>query len=203
MRSNAYIVPASRRDMITLIWMLPTIILLGWFATKMTYWQNMSAFSVLADLAPKIESEILPAESVVYMDSVAVTRYDTLRVNISATCYNPVPAQTDGSPDRTAWGDNIDLAHPEKHRWIAVSPDLERIGFNHNDTVWVTGTWVYDGWWIIKDRMHHMQRAKIDFLVNANMYMNYWKAPRHPEVFITKVNKVHSFDIVQRSGCGL
>ena len=89
---------------------------------------------------------------------------------------NPEPAQTDGSYWRTATGAIIDTLDPYRHRWIAVSRDLEEKGFKMGDTVIVSGIEkakgrIYNGAWVIQDRMHSKWESKIDFLVASHMYM--------------------------------
>ena len=44
---------------------------------------------------------------------------------VTATIYHATPEQTDSTPDITASNKKIDLSNPLKHRWIAVSRDLE------------------------------------------------------------------------------
>lgn len=70
----------------------------------------------------------------------------------------------------TASGDRI---VPQKvlsgeHRWVALSLDLYRAGFQFNDTIVVTDhktPWV-NGLWVVKDKMAH--NKKIDFLVHRS-----------------------------------
>lgn len=70
----------------------------------------------------------------------------------------------------TASGDRI---VPKKvlsgeHRWVALSLDLYRAGFQFNDTIVVTDhktPWV-NGLWVVKDKMAHSK--KIDFLVHRS-----------------------------------
>ena len=101
-----------------------------------------------------------------------------LTINVSyeveATCYQPVPSQTDGTPDQTASGAMIDLCDPLSHRWIAVSRDLEGLGFTFGQKVLVTGTKVYDGVWTVQDRMNKRWTKRIDFLVGVDDYVSKW-----------------------------
>lgn len=70
----------------------------------------------------------------------------------------------------TASGDRI---VPQKvlsgeHRWVALSLDLYRAGFQFNDTIVVSGhktPWV-NGLWVVKDKM--ARSKKIDFLVHRS-----------------------------------
>jgi 3D (Asp-Asp-Asp) domain-containing protein len=98
--------------------------------------------------------------------------YDSLIV--TATCYNPDAKQCNSQFWITADMSIIDTLYPEKHRWIAVSRDLLDKGLSMGDTIEIEGTWVYDGKWIVKDKMNARWSNKIDFLVKESMYMNKW-----------------------------
>jgi hypothetical protein len=51
-----------------------------------------------------------------------------LYILVNATVYNAVPNQTDSTPLITASNKKIDADNPGKHRWLAVSRDLEAFG---------------------------------------------------------------------------
>lgn len=93
---------------------------------------------------------------------------------VTATIYHAVPGQTDDTPDRTATNFKIDLENPEKHRIIAVSRDLEKIGFKMNTVVAVSNAGKMDGIYIIRDRMNRRWKRRIDFLVNRKMKGGKW-----------------------------
>ena len=95
-------------------------------------------------------------------------------IYVTATCYNPVKEQCNSSFWLTADMSIIDTIHPEKHRWIAVSRDLLSKGLSMGDTVDITGTWVYDGKWVIHDKMNSRYRNRIDFLIKPGMYLDKW-----------------------------
>jgi len=99
-----------------------------------------------------------------------------------ATVYNPSPGQTDDTPDITAFGNTIDLSNPDKHRYLAVSRDLLS-EFSAGDTVFVYGTWVYDGYWIIADKMNKRYKRSIDFLIGNCGYQNKWS-----NIYLCKIN---------------
>ena len=101
------------------------------------------------------------------------TKPDTTII-VTATCYNATSAQCNTTYWKTADGSTIDLRHPNKHRWCAVSQNLLKT-YNYGDTILVSGTWVYDGLWIIHDTMNKRYNNYIDFLVHRNMYINKWK----------------------------
>ena len=96
-------------------------------------------------------------------------------LKVKATCYHPVVAQCDDSPFLTATGARIDSVNPLKHRWAAVSRDLEKeFGLAMGDTIEVFGTFKYDGKWCIKDRTSSRLKKTVDFLIGVNDYGNMW-----------------------------
>ena len=76
-------------------------------------------------------------------------------LEVIASAYNSTPAQTDGSPNRTAWGDSL---YPGL-KSIAVSRDLIKMGLTHNTKVKIEG---FDGIFVVNDKMHSKWRKKID-----------------------------------------
>ena len=63
---------------------------------------------------------------------------------------------------------------PQCHRWIAVSRDLEELGFVFGAKVKITGTGIYDGIWTVQDRMNPRWTNRIDFLVNDYVKGGKW-----------------------------
>ena len=97
---------------------------------------------------------------------------------VTATIYHATPEQTDSTPDITASNKKIDLSNPLKHRWIAVSRDLEEKGLTFGVKVCVTGAGNLDGIWTVQDRMHHRWTNRIDFLVNEDLKGGKWENVR-------------------------
>ena len=97
---------------------------------------------------------------------------------VTATIYHAVPEQTDSTPDITASGARIDINNPLKHRWIAVSRDLEDKGFVFGVKVCVTGAGDFDGIWTVQDRMNPRWTNRIDFLVNQEIKGGKWENVR-------------------------
>ena len=93
---------------------------------------------------------------------------------VTATVYNAVPEQTDNTPNITATGFVIDLDNPKKHRIVAVSRDLEKIGFTMGKTICVENAGPMNGIWYIRDRMNKRWTNKIDFLVNKKRKYGKW-----------------------------
>lgn len=119
-------------------------------------------------------SAVVTSSDVIPVEKIDYTKIKQLQV--TATCYHAVAAQCNADYWHTADMSLIDTIHPEKHRWIAISRNLERkYGFKLGDTVRVEGTWVYDGIWIIHDRMNARWRDRIDFLVGKDMYIDKWR----------------------------
>lgn len=84
--------------------------------------------------------------------------------SVTATCYNASVKQTDSTPFITAFNFRINPENPFSHKYLAVSRDL-LLYFNPGDTVIVSGTFVYDGYWIVADKMNKRFHKRIDFLV--------------------------------------
>lgn len=134
----------------------------------------------------KSKKKTIVSDSLVVKDLTIINPNPIHKVR--ATFYNPTVGQTDGSPNRTATGFEIDMSNPFKHRIIAISPDLERMGYEMGDSVNICicnkdKALHYNGNYIIQDRMPSQHVRKIDFLVSSNMYMTYLK-----EVEIQKLN---------------
>ena len=93
---------------------------------------------------------------------------------VTATIYHAVPAQTDDTPFVTASNSHINPDNPQGHRWIAVSRDLEKLGFTFGVEVWIEGADIYDGVWTVQDRMNKRWTKRIDFLVNKDVRGGKW-----------------------------
>ena len=97
---------------------------------------------------------------------------------VTATIYHATPEQTDSTPDITASNKKIDMSNPLKHRWIAVSRDLEAKGLTFGVKVCVTGAGDLDGIWTVQDRMNRRWSHRIDFLVNKDLKGGKWENVR-------------------------
>ena len=102
---------------------------------------------------------------------------------VTATVYNAVPNQTDSTPLITASNKKINADNPGKHRWLAVSRDLEAYGFVFGAEVCVENAGYMNGVWTVEDRMNKRFTKKIDFLVDNNIVLGKWK-----NVKITLIN---------------
>ena len=94
---------------------------------------------------------------------------------VTATIYHAVPEQTDDTPFVTASMARINPANPFVHRWIAVSKDLEELGFVFDTKVCVTGAGDLSGEWCVQDRMNPRWVKRIDFLVNKTRKGGKWE----------------------------
>lgn len=90
----------------------------------------------------------------------AKAEWETL--NVSATAYNSVTAQTEGDPFLTAWGDTLEPGM----KAIAVSRDLIKKGLDYNTPVRIEGM---DGLFFVKDKMHYRWKNKIDIYMGQNI----------------------------------
>ena len=110
-------------------------------------------------------------------DSFAVDLTDLsyhVKHTVTATVYHAVAWQCNSQYWITADMSEIDTLHPDRHRWCAVSRDLLSEGFDMGDTIEVNGTWVYDGLWIIHDKMNKRYNDRIDFLTHKNQAQGKW-----------------------------
>ena len=98
----------------------------------------------------------------------------TLKVSVTATIYHAVPGQTDSTPFITASNKVIDSLNPAGHRWIAVSRDLEPLGYTFGTLVCIDGAGHMDGLWTVQDRMNKRWTKRIDFLVNKELKGGKW-----------------------------
>jgi 3D (Asp-Asp-Asp) domain-containing protein len=86
--------------------------------------------------------------------SVPAPAPELRELQVSASAFNSVPAQTDAQPRLTASGERL---RPGL-RALAVSRDLERAGLVFGTTVEIEG----HGEWVVLDRMAQRWRRKID-----------------------------------------
>ena len=93
---------------------------------------------------------------------------------VTATVYNAVPEQTNSDPSHTATMFKLDPDHPEKHKIIAVSRDLEK-HFPMGSTVCVENAGKMNGEWHVEDRMNKRFTNRIDFLVANNVKYGKWE----------------------------
>ena len=85
---------------------------------------------------------------------------------VTATMYEPVPSQTDTTPNITADGTRISIKYAGKYRYLAVSRDLLEI-VSYGDYVVIEGiNGKYDGVWQVKDTMHPRWHNRVDLLCN-------------------------------------
>lgn len=94
---------------------------------------------------------------------------------VTATIYHADPSQTNADYLTTASLKKINKSNPQGHRWIAVSRDLEPLGFTFGTKVKVEGAGKLDGIWTVEDRMNKRWKKRIDFLVNKNMKGGKWE----------------------------
>lgn len=95
-------------------------------------------------------------------------------VFVTGTIYHADPAQCNADYLTTASMKKINSDNPAGHRWIAVSRDLEKLGFTMGTRVKISGAGDLDGIWTIEDRMNKRWTMRIDFLVNKTRKYGKW-----------------------------
>ncbi len=94
---------------------------------------------------------------------------------VTATIYHAVPEQTNADFLTTASLKKINPNNPAGHKWIAVSRDLEKLGFTMGTRVCIEGAGDLSGEWTIEDRMNKRWTNRIDFLVNTTRKYGKWE----------------------------
>jgi len=87
-------------------------------------------------------------------------KYRTLKV--TATAYNSVPSQTDGTPAIAAWGDKLKPGM----KAIAVSRDLLKKGLTRGAKVKISGL---PGKYTVLDKTHKRWKRRIDIYMGKNV----------------------------------
>ena len=98
-----------------------------------------------------------------------------LTILVTATIYHADPAQCNADFLTTASLKKINPSNPQGHRWIAVSRDLEPLGFTMGTKVRITNAGDLNGEWTIQDRMNKRWTKRIDFLVNKTRRYGKWE----------------------------
>mgnify|MGYP003643660148 FL=1 len=93
---------------------------------------------------------------------------------VTATIYHATAEQCNEDFLTTASGKKINESNPIGHRWIAVSRDLEQLGFKMGEKVMIDGADDLSGIWTIQDRMNKRWTQRIDFLVNKTRKGGKW-----------------------------
>ena len=89
------------------------------------------------------------------------------RHNVTVTMYNPIPSQTDRTPNITADGTRINPNKASSYRYIALSRNLlKRWGghYDYGDYVVIEGAGIYDGVYQVKDTMSPRFTNRVDIL---------------------------------------
>ncbi|SMY17559.1 3D domain-containing protein [Photobacterium aquimaris] len=84
------------------------------------------------------------------------------KLNVTATAYNSVRAQTDSSPNIAAWGDRLKPGM----KAIAVSRDLLKMGLKRGSKVKISGL---PGEYVVLDKMNRRWNRKIDIYMGKDV----------------------------------
>ncbi|MFT5847555.1 MAG: 3D (Asp-Asp-Asp) domain-containing protein [Psychroserpens sp.] len=89
-------------------------------------------------------------------------RYEWKTIEVTASAYNSLAYQTSSNPHITAFGDSLKPGL----KYIAVSRDLLKTGLDHNTLVKIEGL---KGTYLVKDKMNHRFRNKIDLYMGTDV----------------------------------
>ncbi|MDX1496661.1 MAG: hypothetical protein R3352_03835, partial [Salinisphaeraceae bacterium] len=88
------------------------------------------------------------------------------KLELVATAYNSVEAQTDSTPDIAAWGDKLKPGM----RAIAVSRDLLDMGLTRGSRVWISGLGSgLEGEYVVLDKMNKRWKKRIDVYMGEDV----------------------------------
>lgn len=82
-------------------------------------------------------------------------------LEVTATAYNSLPAQTQGNPNLTAWGDTL----APGMKAIAVSRDLLAMGFSRGVKVTIEGL---PGTYVVMDKLNKRWKMRIDIYMGID-----------------------------------
>ncbi|MGB1581626.1 MAG: 3D domain-containing protein [Nevskiales bacterium] len=88
------------------------------------------------------------------------------KLELVATAYNSVEAQTDSTPDIAAWGDKLKPGM----KAIAVSRDLLDMGLTRGSRVWISGLGNdLEGEYVVLDKMNKRWKKRIDVYMGEDV----------------------------------
>lgn len=111
-----------------------------------------------------------PNNTTIEVENNELTKNDNVKlqgkfIKVGCTVYNPMKSQCDDTPNVTYDSTKIDAKRASGYRYIGVSHDLVKMGFEMGTLVMVIGLDdYYDGVWEVRDLMHKKWKHKIDFL---------------------------------------
>ncbi len=88
-------------------------------------------------------------------------------INVTITMYEPVPGQTDDTPNITADGTSFEIGAASTYKYVALSRNLlKRWGgaFNYGDYIIITGADGKNGTYQVKDTMNPRFKNYVDIL---------------------------------------
>lgn len=89
-------------------------------------------------------------------------QYEWYGLEVTASAYNSVSWQTDGTPTLAAWGDTLSLDVNS----VAVSRDLLKLGLQRNTMVRID---TFPDTFYVKDKMHRRWRKRIDIYMGKDV----------------------------------
>lgn len=120
----------------------------------------------LAMFAPLARGQSRPISAVLVLAFVAIHAHEggaaEQSLDVTATAYNSVEAQTSKQPWLAAWGDTL----APGMKVIAVSRDLLELGLGRGTVVRIDGL---EGQFVVLDKMNKRWRRKIDVYMGSDI----------------------------------
>jgi 3D (Asp-Asp-Asp) domain-containing protein len=104
----------------------------------------------------------LSLAAIIFIAGGSAPAEDEQVLNVTATAYNSVPAQTENHPSLTAWGDTL----VPGMKAIAVSRDLIAEGLTHGVKVKIDGL---AGTYTVLDKLHKRWKLRIDIYMGKDL----------------------------------
>ena len=104
--------------------------------------------------------------------SSKLNEYETEGMHVTVTMYQPVPRQTDSTPNILADGTRIRVGEASNYKFIAVSRNLlKRWGgwLDYGDFILLKGTEGKDGVYQVRDTMNKRYVNRIDILESIDV----------------------------------
>jgi len=143
-------------------------ILLGIAIVLITYANGIVSTKFLSDKNIRLQSLVDENKRL----SDKLNEYETEGMHVTVTMYQPVPRQTDSTPNILADGTRIKVREASNYKFIAVSRNLLRRwgGFlEYGDWILLRGTDHKDGVYQVRDTMNKRWVNRIDILESEDV----------------------------------
>lgn len=103
--------------------------------------------------------------------------YAHAQIEVTVYTYQAVPSQTDTSPLITADGSKIPVELLDRGvlRWVAVSEDLQQLGFPLGSEMYISNIGERSGVYEVRDLMNERHELSVDILICNTCEVGVWR----------------------------